>query len=56
MEKYKVRSSDVSNGMLAKFFKTVKKKLSHLFELEEVEVTFTREGNHLHYTYTKAKH
>ena len=40
----------------ARFFKDLKDKISHLFEPEEVEVTFRRDGNKITYTYTKVAH
>lgn len=41
---------------LARFLKGLKNKISHLFEPEEVEVTFRRDGNKTTYTYTKVSH
>jgi hypothetical protein len=41
---------------LTRFFKWIRKKISDLFEPEEVEVTFKQEGNKVSYTYTKVEH
>ena len=41
---------------LIRFFKGLKNKISHLFEPEEVEVTFRQEGGKITYTYTKVSH
>jgi hypothetical protein len=43
-------------GRLAMFFTRLKDKITYLFEPEEVEVTFRREGGKITYTYTKVSH
>jgi hypothetical protein len=41
---------------LAAIMRKLGEKIARLFEPEEVEVTFTRHGNRIHYTYTKVSH
>jgi hypothetical protein len=43
-------------NIFARFFKGLVNRISHLFEPEEVEVTFRRDGNKITYTYTKVSH
>jgi hypothetical protein len=46
----------VKKGERQRLFKRLKNMLFHLFEPEEVEVSFSRKGNHMVYTYHKIGH
>ena len=48
--------SHKSSNKLHRFFTWLRSKISNLFEPEEVEVTFKKDGNKMSYTYTKADH
>jgi len=41
---------------LTLFFKRLSRRISRLFEPEEVEVTFKVDGSRISYTYTKVEH
>ena len=45
-----------SDNRMSSFFKWFGNRVNHIFEPEEVEVTFNSDGKNVTYTYTKVKH
>ncbi|MBX2904552.1 MAG: hypothetical protein KF744_00850 [Taibaiella sp.] len=48
-------SSPAAGTPFSRFFGKIARYVRHLFEPEEVEVTFHVEGKHVTYTYTKVE-